>query len=73
MSGGQKINDHSFWAGGKSKGCPFPEGAKTKEQSSGDGTGGLSTYEDTSEKIKAQQEHARRKVMGHMQKPGCRN
>lgn len=70
---GQKINDHSFWAGKGSKGSVFPMGAKVKDESSAEGVGGLSKYEDTTEAIKSQQEMNKSKVHGHPQKPGHRN
>lgn len=73
MSGGQRIDDHSFWAGGKSKGSVFPEGAKTKEESSAEGSGNLSKYEDTTETIKSQQEMSKKKAKSHDMKPGYRN
>lgn len=70
---GQRIDNHSFWAGGHSKGSVFPEGAKTKDESSAEGFGALSHYEDTTEAIKSQQEMNKKKVHGHPQKPGHRN
>ena len=70
---GQRIDDHSFWAGGKSKGSVFPEGAKVKHESSAEGFGELSHYEDTTEAIRSQQEMNKKKVHGHPQKPGHRN
>ncbi len=70
--GGKRIDDHSFWAGGHSKGSVFPEGAKTKDESSAEGFGALSHYEDTTEAIKSQQEMNKKKVHGHPQKPGHR-
>lgn len=69
---GRRIEDHGFWAGGKSKGSVFPEGAKTKMESSAEGFGALSHYEDTTETIKSQQEMNKKKVHGHPQKPGHR-
>jgi hypothetical protein len=73
-SGGQRIDDHSFWAGSKGKDSVFPDGPhKTKDESSAEGVGSLSHYEDTTETIKSQQEMAKKKVMGHPQKPGHRN
>ena len=71
--GGRKIDDHAFWAGGKSKGSVFPMGAKTKDESSAEGFGALSHYEDTTETIKSQQEMNKKKVHGHPQKAGHRN
>lgn len=71
---GTAIKDHSFWAGGKSKGSVFPDGGhKTKDESSSEGFGALHHYEDTTEAIKAQQEMNKRKVQSHPQKPGHRN
>ena len=70
---GRKIDDHSFWAGGHSKGSVFPEGAKTKDESSAEGFGSLMHYEDTTEAIKSQQEMNKRKVHGHPRKEGMRN
>lgn len=71
--GGKHINDHSFWAGGKSKDSVFPKGVHTKDESSAEGFGGLSHYEDTTETIKSQQEMAKKKVHGHPTKAGHRN
>lgn len=70
---GQRIDDHSFWAGGKSKGSIFPEGAKTKQYSDDGHDGHLSHYEDTSEEIERQQEMGVKKAKGHSQRPGYRN
>ena len=74
MAGGQRIDDHSWWAGGKGKDSVFPDGPhKTKDESSAEGAGGLSTYEDTTEKIRAQQVMGTKKIHGHPSKPGTRN
>lgn len=70
---GQKINDHSFWAGKGANNSVFPMGAKTKNESSAEGFGELSHYEDTTETIKSQQEMAKKKVHGHPHKAGYRN
>lgn len=71
---GRHIEDHAFWAGSKPKGSVFPDGGgKLKEESSADGFGALSHYEDTTETIKAQQEMNKKKVHGHPHKPGTRN
>jgi len=67
------ISDHSFWAGGKSKGSVFPEGVKHKMESSAEGAGGLSSYEDTTETIKRQQEAGIRKAKAHPVKSDYRN
>lgn len=71
--GGRKIDDHSFWAGGKSKGSVFPEGVKIKEESSAEGAGTLSMYEDTTEMIKKQQEMGKGKAKSHSQREHYRN
>lgn len=65
---GQRIDDHSFWGGGHSKGSVFPEGAKVKHYSSQEGSGKLSMYEDTSESIKTQQGMGVSKAKSHSQK-----
>lgn len=71
---GRKIDDHSFWAGGKGKDSVLPDGPhKTKSESSAEGVGALSHYEDTTEAIKSQQEMNKKKVHGHPMKPGFRN
>jgi len=56
-SGGQRIDDHSFWAGSRSKASVFPDGPhKEKEYVSAEGAGSLMRYEDTDEMIKGAQE-----------------
>ncbi len=70
---GRHINDHSAWMGGRSKGSVFPEGAKTKDESSAEGFGALTHYEDTTEAIKSQQMMNKKKVHGHPQPAGHRN
>lgn len=70
---GRKISDHGSWVGKGSSGEVFPMGCKTKGESSAEGFGGLSHYEDTTETIKSQQEMAKKKVAGHPQKAGHRN
>jgi hypothetical protein len=73
MAGGQKISDHSFWAGGKSKGSVFPEGVKHKMESSASDAGHESYYEDTTEAIKKQQDMGAGKAKAHPLKDGYRN
>jgi len=70
---GRKIDDHSFWAGGKGKNAVMPDGVHTKSESSAEGAGALSHYEDTTETIKSQQEMGKKKIHGHATKPGHRN
>ncbi len=64
-SGGQRIDDHSFWAGKGSNGSVFPMGAKTKMESSAEGAGSLMKYEDTTERIKSTQVEAEKKAKAH--------
>lgn len=74
MSKGQRIDDHSFWAGGKSKGSPFPDGGhKLKDEMSANGAGELDQYQDTTETIKAMQMQAKGKVKSYPLKPNTRN
>jgi hypothetical protein len=62
-SGGQRIDDHSFWAGSKGKDSVFPDGPhKTKDESSAEGAGSLPRYQDTTEEIKKSQVHAVGKI-----------
>ena len=58
VSGGQKIDDHSFWAGSKGNGSVFPDGPhKVKMEKSAEGAGSLARYQDTTEEIKKTQDH----------------
>jgi len=70
---GKRIDDHGFWAGGKSKGSVFPEGVHTKEYMSAEGAGELDKYEDTSEMIKTQQDMGMKKAKSHKHKDHYRN
>lgn len=70
---GRRIDDHSSWIGKGSKGSVFPEGVKTKNESSAEGAGKVSKYEDTTETIKEQQEMGNKKVKAHPMKPGYRH
>jgi hypothetical protein len=73
MAGGQKIDDHGFWAGGKSKASVFPEGVHTKRYESANGAGELNQYEDTTEMIKTQQVMGDKKAKAHKHKEHYRN
>lgn len=69
--GGQKITDRKFFAG---SGAPeFPKGVHVKMESSAEGAGALNEYEDTTAKIKSQQEMGIKKAKAHAQKPLNRN
>lgn len=71
---GQKINDHSFWAGSPGKDSVFPDGPhKTKSYSSAEGVAQVPNYEDTSEAIKSQQMKSNQKVKSLPRKDGFRN
>lgn len=73
MAGGQKIDDHSFWGGSKSKGSVFPEGNKVKMESSAEGAGKESYYEDTTAAIKSAQDMGVGKAKSHMPKDNYRH
>jgi len=71
---GQRIDDHKNWIGGRSKGSVFPDGGhKIKDESSAEGAGGLSNYEDTTSAIKSQQDQGISKAKGHPLKSAYRN
>lgn len=73
-SGGQRIDDHSFWAGKKGKDSVFPDGPhKCKDESSAEGAGSVTKYEDTTEAIHSVQKIAASKSKSHGMKPGYRN
>lgn len=73
MAGGKRIDDHKFFAGGHSKGSVFPEGVHTKQYSSDGHAGHLSEYEDTTEKLLAQQKMGEHHAEKHNRKPLHRN
>lgn len=73
MSGGQRIDDHSFWAGKAGKDMVMPQGVHTKTESSAVGAGSEMDYEDTTEKLKAQQMAGVGKIKAHPMKPLYRN
>lgn len=72
-SGGQRIDDHSFWAGKAEKGQVYPKGVHTKQEHSAGGAGSLGEYEDTTEEIKMAQEKGQRKVNSHAPKAHYKN
>ena len=71
-SGGQRIDDHSFWAGKAGKDMVMPQGVHTKNESSAEGDGSLSKYEDTTEAIRDVQVMGAKKAKSHATKPGYR-
>ncbi len=72
-SGGRRIDSHEFWAGKAGKDMVMPQGVHTKSESSAEGAGSEMDYEDTTEKIKAQQVMGVNKVKAHPMKPLNRN
>jgi hypothetical protein len=72
-SGGERIDNHAFWAGGRSKGSVFPEGAKTTDTGSEEGAGSVMRYEDTDSAIKNVQSQGVKHLKGRPLKPGYRN
>ena len=72
-SGGQRIDDHSSWAGSASKESPLPMNSKMKQYNSAEGAGSEMDYEDSSEKIKSQQMAGVAKVKANPMKPMYRN
>jgi hypothetical protein len=74
MAGGQRIDDHKFWAGGKGKDSVFPDGPhKTKPEMPAESAGELAHYEDTTEAIRDMQMMNDKKAKSHQQKTGYRN
>ena len=71
--GGLRIDDHKWWGGGSSKASVFPEGVKTKRETSAGSAGELNKYEDTTEAIRSMQEKNMSKAKAHPLKPTYRN
>lgn len=71
---GRRIDDHSFWAGGKGKDSVFPDGPhKVKTETSAEGSGHLgSEYPDTTEDIRRDQMQGDSKIKGRKIKSGYR-
>jgi len=66
MAGGQKIDDHSFWAGSKGSASVFPDGPhKVKMESSATGAGEVMDYQDKTDKIKKSQVDSVKQVKSH--------
>ena len=73
MSSAQKINDHGSWIGRSTADSVLPMGTKHKSESSAEGAGHLSHYEDKTEDIKASQVKSKQKVAAHASRPMYRN
>ena len=69
----RRIDDHSFWAGSRSKGSIFPEGAKTQMHDSDGGEGRMMDYPDTDPRIREQQNDNEKKMASHKLKVPYRN
>lgn len=73
-SGGQRIDDHSFWAGSSSKDSVMPKGVHFKHESSAEGAAEVMKYEDTTEAIRAEQVESTRQAKSRpMKQPDYRN
>lgn len=72
---GRRIDDHSFWAGGKGSASVFPDGPhKVKMESSAESAGAAAKYIDKTEDIRKQQSDGSAKIKGHQGKlPEFRN
>jgi hypothetical protein len=70
---GQRIDDHKFWAGGRSKASIFPEGAKSESIEDVEGAGSVMRYEDTEEAVAYEQKQSIKQLKGRPLKPGYRN
>ncbi len=69
----RRIDDHSFWAGSKSKDSVFPKGAHHKHEKSASGAGALDEgYPDTSEEILRDQNEGVKHIKNHKMKTGYR-
>lgn len=73
MAGGRRIDDHSAWMGSSSKDNPLPQESKSKNFMDTEGMGGLSTYQDTEESIRAIQEGNKRQANKNKFGPEQRN
>ena len=73
MAGGQRIDSHEFWAGSRSKGSVFPDGSKVKLESSAEGAGKESYFEDTTAAIKSAQDMGAGKARSHGVKDNYRH
>ena len=73
MSTARKISDHGFWGGSKSEGSVFPAEKKVKMESSAEGAGHESYYEDKTEDIRKAQTIADGKAKSHKQKDNYRH
>ena len=73
MSTATKINDHSFFAGSKSKDSVFPKGVHTKDLAKDADHQGMRKYEDKEPDIKAMQKAAEGKLSKFSKNEDVRN
>ncbi len=73
MSGGRRIDDHKFFAGGMSKDSVLPKGVHVQSQEDSAGSGHEAYYEDTSKAIHSAQEMNAKKAKSHEMKPNYRH
>ena len=69
---GQRIDDHSFWAGKGGKDSVLPGETRVKSIGSAECAGDLARYEDTEMAIRGQQDTNARKAKSHDMKSGYR-
>lgn len=69
----RRIDDHSFWGGGMSKGSVLSDGVKKKMEQDVEGAGAEGDYYDTSEKIAGEQRKSVSKVKSNGLQPGYRH
>lgn len=69
---GRRIDDHASWVGAGAKGKVFPDGAKTKQETSAEGAGGIMDYPDTTEAIRRDQSGGERDLKSKKMRPGYR-
>lgn len=72
MSGGKRIDDHKFFAGGPSKESPMPMKSMMKQEKSAASDGHEAYYEDTTESIKMVQDKGAATAKRHKMKDGYR-
>jgi hypothetical protein len=72
MSGGKRIDDHKFFAGGPSKESPMPMKSMMKQEHSASDAGHEAYYEDTTEAIKSCQDKGASKAKSQKMKDGYR-
>ena len=70
---GRRIDDHKFWAGGRTKDSVFPKGVHSVDVEDVPGGGKVLVYEDTSHAIAEQQREGVKQIRKHPLKPHYKN